>query len=146
MDAVAQAGRIGEGNKNTIFQETIPSVFRPKKPQKEEKTIKTRRMSADRRLRSSDAHVSRTNMASRRTQTECETLSEEKEKTKARRLSRASLSGAGRHVGVASPYSWRLGSARQSSTSPNYYNYSHNHILNTHPCTKNTTLTNTLYK
>ena len=65
-------------------------------------------MSADRRLRSSDAHVYRTNMASRWIQTERETLSEEGERKRkreeARRLSRASMSGTGRHAGVASPY------------------------------------------
>ena len=53
--------RMREGSGGVIktqfffIQETIPSVFRPKKPHKEEKAIKIRRMSADRRLRSSDA-------------------------------------------------------------------------------------------
>ena len=62
---------------------------------------------ADRRLRSSDAHGSRTKMAARWAQTDCETLSDEGEKTKerrTRRLSRASVSGTGRHASVASPY------------------------------------------
>ena len=84
MDAGAQARRIGMDNNHTIFQETIPSVFRPKKHHKEEKAIKIKRMSADRQLRSSDTHVSRTDMASRWTQTECKTLSEDGERTRQR--------------------------------------------------------------
>ena len=42
-----------------------------------------------------------------------------RKREKARRLSRASMSGTGRRAGVASPYQWRLESARRPSTSPN---------------------------
>ena len=113
-----------------MFQETISSIFWPKNPHKEEKAFKIRRRNADRRLRSSDVHVPRTDMVSRWTQTKCQKLSEKGDMRvslhptgggydhpdnpipvqieRTGRISRASPSETGRHTGVASPYWWRL--------------------------------------